>query len=122
MFLLGIVKNVSFKQRETELLKYIEDKDFSYYVKSLIKEDMKRNGIIIKKKEKNNLPTYEEKSEQTKNITLSEAHREELERKTSIIMSENKISLREPIEKEEKSIKDNIKDKPKKRRIIDYDI
>ena len=114
---MGIVKNVSFKQKETELLKYIEDKDFSYYVKSLIKEDMKRNGIIIKKKEKNNLPTYEEKSEQTKNISLSEAHREELERKTSI-----KISLREPIEKEEKSIKDNIKDKPKKRRIIDYDI
>ena len=119
---MGIVKNVSFKQKETELLKYIEDKDISYYVNSLIKEDMKRNGIIIKKKEKNNLPTYEEKSEQTKNITLSEAHREELERKTSIIMSENKISLREPIEKEEKSIKDNIKDKPKKRRIIDYDI
>ena len=35
---MGIVKNVSFKQKETELLKYIEDKDFSYYVKSLIKE------------------------------------------------------------------------------------
>ena len=119
---MGIVKNVSFKQRETELIKYIEDKDFSYYVKSLIKEDMKRNGIIIKKKEKNNLSTYERKSEETKNMTLPKVRREELEKKTSVTMSENKTSLRKPTEKEEKSIKDNIKDKPKKRRIIDYDI
>ena len=110
---MGIVKNVSFKQRETELIKYIEDKDFSYYVKSLIKEDMKRNGIIIKKEERNNLSTYERKSEETK---------EELEKKTSVTMSENKTSLRKPTEKEEKFIEDNTENKPKKRRIIDYDI
>jgi hypothetical protein len=33
---------VSFKEKEQELLKFIGDKDFSYYVKSLIRADMKR--------------------------------------------------------------------------------
>lgn len=37
------VKAVSFKDKETELLEYIEDKDFSSYVKQLIKADMKKN-------------------------------------------------------------------------------
>ena len=37
------VKAVSFKDKETELLEYIEDKDFSSYVKQLIRADMKKN-------------------------------------------------------------------------------
>lgn len=39
-----IVKQVSFKQSEDDLLKYLEDNNlldnFSYYVKSLIRKDM----------------------------------------------------------------------------------
>ena len=37
------VKAVSFKDKETKLLEYIEDKDFSSYVKQLIRADMKKN-------------------------------------------------------------------------------
>ena len=37
------VKAVSFKDKETELLEYIEDKDFSSYVKQLKRADMKKN-------------------------------------------------------------------------------
>ena len=37
------VKAVSFKDKETELLEYIEDKDFRSYVKQLIRADMKKN-------------------------------------------------------------------------------
>ena len=37
------VKAVSFKDKETELLEYIEDKDFSSYVNQLIRADMKKN-------------------------------------------------------------------------------
>lgn len=41
------VKQVSFKKNEGDLLEYIEknnyDKNFSYYVKRLIREDMNRN-------------------------------------------------------------------------------
>ena len=41
------IKQVSFKKNETDLLEYLEknnyDKNFSYYVKNLIREDMKRN-------------------------------------------------------------------------------
>ena len=37
------VKAVSFKDKETELLEYIEDKDFSSYIKQLIRADMKKN-------------------------------------------------------------------------------
>ena len=46
------VKAVSFKDKETELLEYIEDKDFSSYVKQLIKADMKKNREepVIEKK------------------------------------------------------------------------
>lgn len=51
------VKAVSFKDKETELLEYIEDKDFSSYVKQLIKADMKKNRevpIIEKKRRRVN--------------------------------------------------------------------
>lgn len=43
---------VSFKNKEVDLLEFIKDKDFSYYVKSLIKKDMSNTEIpIIQKKE-----------------------------------------------------------------------
>ena len=45
---MSIAKQVSFKKREQDLLDYIKDKDFSYYVKELIRKDMKKE----KKKEK----------------------------------------------------------------------
>ena len=51
------VKAVSFKDKETELLEYIEDKDFSSYVKQLIKADMKKNieePVIEKKRRRVN--------------------------------------------------------------------
>lgn len=40
-----MVKGVSFKKKDIDLLEFIEDKDFSYYVKELIRKDMaERNG------------------------------------------------------------------------------
>lgn len=51
------VKAVSFKDKETELLEYIEDKDFSSYVKQLIRADMKKNReepVIEKKRRRVN--------------------------------------------------------------------
>ena len=51
------VKAVSFKDKETELLEYIDDKDFSSYVKQLIRADMKKNReepVIEKKRRRVN--------------------------------------------------------------------
>ena len=51
------VKAVSFKDKETELLEYIEDKDFSSYIKQLIRADMKKNReepVIEKKRRRVN--------------------------------------------------------------------
>ena len=44
-------KPVSFKKREQDLLDFVEDKDFSYYVKNLIREDMnkKERPILVNK-------------------------------------------------------------------------
>ena len=39
---MSIAKQVSFKKREQDLLDYTKDKDFSYYVKELIRKDMKK--------------------------------------------------------------------------------
>ncbi|GKX65659.1 hypothetical protein [Inconstantimicrobium mannanitabidum] len=38
---MAVVIPVSFKNKEKYLLEYVKDKDFSYYVKQLIKKDMK---------------------------------------------------------------------------------
>lgn len=40
---MAIVKAVSFKNSEDELIKFIDGKDFSYYVKELIRKDMKES-------------------------------------------------------------------------------
>lgn len=37
---MATVLSVSFKNKETELLEFLKDKDFSYYVKNLIRKDM----------------------------------------------------------------------------------
>lgn len=37
---MAVVKSVSFKNKEQELLDFIGDRDFSYYVKDLIRKDM----------------------------------------------------------------------------------
>lgn len=37
---MAVTKPVSFKNKEYDLLEYIEGKDFSYYVKELIRKDM----------------------------------------------------------------------------------
>lgn len=38
-----MVKGVSFKDfKEKDLIEFIKDKDFSYYVKELIRKDMKK--------------------------------------------------------------------------------
>jgi len=39
------VKPVSFKNKEKDLLEYVEGKDFSYYVKNLIREDMGKGKL-----------------------------------------------------------------------------
>ena len=40
---MAVTKPVSFKNKEYDLLEYIEGKDFSYYVKELIRKDMGTN-------------------------------------------------------------------------------
>lgn len=40
---MAVTKPVSFKNKEQDLLDYVEGKDFSYYVKELIRKDM-QNG------------------------------------------------------------------------------
>lgn len=51
-----IVKQVSFKQSEDDLLKYLEDNNlldnFSYYVKSLIRKDMNNSTGPVKEIER----------------------------------------------------------------------
>ena len=44
-------KPVSFKKKEQDLLDFVEGKDFSYYVKNLIREDMnkKESPILVNK-------------------------------------------------------------------------
>mgnify|MGYP001141059897 FL=1 len=44
-------KPVSFKKKEQDLLDFVEGKDFSYYVKNLIREDMnkKERPILVNK-------------------------------------------------------------------------
>ena len=38
---MAIVKAVSFKNKEQDLVDYVGERDFSYYVKDLIRKDMK---------------------------------------------------------------------------------
>lgn len=35
------------KKNDLDIIKWLEDKDFSYYVKALIRADMKANGEIV---------------------------------------------------------------------------
>ncbi|MBS5934902.1 MAG: hypothetical protein KIC94_18725 [Clostridiales bacterium] len=44
-------KPVSFKKKEQDLLDFVEGKDFSYYVKNLIREDInkKERPILVNK-------------------------------------------------------------------------
>lgn len=39
-------KPVSFKTKESDLIEWIKDKDFSYYIKNLIRKDMEENKKV----------------------------------------------------------------------------
>ncbi|WP_315080010.1 hypothetical protein [uncultured Clostridium sp.] len=39
---MAVVKPVSFKNKEHDLLEFIGERDFSYYVKNLIRKDMEQ--------------------------------------------------------------------------------
>lgn len=39
---MAVVKPVSFKNKEHDLVEFIGERDFSYYVKGLIREDMNK--------------------------------------------------------------------------------
>jgi len=45
VFNLAIVKPVSFKNKEQQLVDFVGDRDFSYYVKDLIRKDMGKEKI-----------------------------------------------------------------------------
>lgn len=67
------VKQVSFKKNEGDLLEYIEknnyDKNFSYYVKKLIREDMNNKSNNYKNNESsNNNKSTPEESYKKRNI------------------------------------------------------
>lgn len=49
---MAVVKAVSFKDSERELIEFIKNKDFSYYVKELIRKDMKENEPQLPKRKK----------------------------------------------------------------------
>lgn len=61
MFNMAIVKPVSFKNKEQDLVDFVGNRDFSYYVKELIRRDMKKenydtnNSEDIKPKKKRNI-------------------------------------------------------------------
>lgn len=55
MFYMAIVKPVSFKNREQDLIDFIGNRDFSYYVKELIRRDMEIKEEIPKPKKKKNI-------------------------------------------------------------------
>lgn len=42
---MAVTKPVSFKNKEQDLMNFIQGKDFSYYVKELIRRDMKNANI-----------------------------------------------------------------------------
>lgn len=42
---MAVTKPVSFKNKEQDLVNFIQGKDFSYYVKELIRRDMKNANI-----------------------------------------------------------------------------
>lgn len=54
---MATVLSVSFKNKETELIEFIEGKDFSYYVKNLIRKDMNEveSNVINAPKKKRNI-------------------------------------------------------------------
>lgn len=58
---MAIVKPVSFKNKEQDLVDFVGNRDFSYYVKELIRRDMKKenydtnNSEDIKPKKKRNI-------------------------------------------------------------------
>lgn len=52
---MAIVKPVSFKNREQNLIDFIGNRDFSYYVKELIRRDMEIKEEIPKPKKKKNI-------------------------------------------------------------------
>ena len=62
---MAVTKPVSFKNKEQDLLDYVEGKDFSYYVKELIKKDMnnkkepKAENIDIPKAKKKRIIDYD---------------------------------------------------------------
>lgn len=53
---MATVRAVSFKEKEIDLVNYVGDRDFSYYIKSLIRKDMEKEeptdtvDKVIKKK------------------------------------------------------------------------
>lgn len=44
---MAIVKPVSFKNKEQDLVEFIGSRDFSYYVKELIRRDMKKENYEV---------------------------------------------------------------------------
>lgn len=55
MFNMAVVKPVSFKNKEKNLIDFIGNRDFSYYVKELIRKDMQGKEEIQKPKKKRNI-------------------------------------------------------------------
>ena len=43
---MAIVKAVSFKEKEQDLVNFIRDRDFSYYVKDLIRKDKNKEEKV----------------------------------------------------------------------------
>ncbi|NFS12896.1 hypothetical protein FDE77_16960 [Clostridium botulinum] len=55
---MAVVKPVSFKNKEHDLVEFIGEREFSYYVKNLIRKDMEQQELKIeqiKPKKKRNI-------------------------------------------------------------------
>lgn len=74
---MGIIKPVSFKDKEQDLLDYIEDKNFSYYVKALIREDMKKHRDKLEDSNLNKYNNIRRNVEDKNNNNNSEIYNEE---------------------------------------------
>lgn len=116
---MGIIKPVSFKDKEQDLLDYIEDKNFSYYVKSLIREDMKKH---IDKLEDFNLNKYNNirrNVENKNNNNNSEIYNEEFELSNNKLDNDKTINMEEEIKEEPQ---EEIEEPVRKRKYTDFEM
>lgn len=116
---MGIIKPVSFKDKEQDLLDYIEDKNFSYYVKALIREDMKKHRDKLEDSNLNKYNNIRRNVEDKNNNNNSEIYNEEFELNNNKLDNDKTINMEEEIEEEPQ---EEIEEPVRKRKYTDFEM